>query len=141
MSESDPKPAVERWRAIDWRKSSAGFRLPVDVIAASDYDALEAERDALRARVAELEADYQSLIKRHAFLQELDNAARARIAELEARGVDHAEIGYAIAARMKAEAENTELRARVAELEDAADIVAVAELLKRAEQRASEEAK
>jgi hypothetical protein len=44
---------VERWRAIDWRKGET-FGFPVDVVAASDYDALAAELAAVKAENAEL---------------------------------------------------------------------------------------
>jgi BMFP domain-containing protein YqiC len=64
-----------------------------------------------------LRAQLDAMLAKYTALRDERDALRARVAELEARGVDHAEIGYAIAARMKAEAENTELRARVAALE------------------------
>ncbi len=51
--EPDPKPAVKRF--IAYRAYSVPLHT-LEVVRASDYDALEAERDALRARVAELEA-------------------------------------------------------------------------------------
>ena len=63
-NEREPKPAVERWTASERWATWYGIdpttwhlRGPVEVVRASDYDALEAERDALRARVAELEAE------------------------------------------------------------------------------------